>query len=98
MSNVSRACQAFQKCQGFETSGTSTIKGRNHDFFHAYFFLFQDAVLGVDKDRGNNAQPKKSYVPPHLRGKQGGGGDGERPPPDANGPRRDFNDRGGGRG
>jgi len=58
----------------------------------------QDAVLGVDKDRGNNAQPKKSYVPPHLRGKQGGGGDGERPPPDANGPRRDFNDRGGGRG
>ena len=63
-----------------------------------FFFEFQDAVLGVDKDRGNNAQPKKSYVPPHLRGKQGGGGDGERPPPDANGPRRDFNDRGGGRG
>ena len=53
----------------------------------------QDAVLGVDKEGGRNGGqgPKKSYVPPHLRGKQGGGGGdgGDGPPPDRN------NDRGG---
>jgi len=54
----------------------------------------QDAVLGVEKDRGSN-QPKSRYLPPHLRGKQGGE---ERPPPNSNGPKRDFDnrDRGGG--
>jgi len=54
----------------------------------------QDAVLGVEKDRGSN-QPKSRYLPPHLRGKQGGE---ERPPPETNGPKRDFDnrDRGGG--
>ena len=58
-----------------------------------YYFVLQDAVLGVDKEGGRNGGqgPKKSYVPPHLRGKQGGGGGdgGDRPPPERN------NERGG---
>ena len=56
-----------------------------------YYFVLQDAVLGVDKEGGRNGGqgPKKSYVPPHLRGKQGGGDGGDRPPPERN------NERGG---
>jgi len=62
----------------------------------------QDAVLGVDKEGGRNGGqgPKKSYVPPHLRGKQGGGGGdgGDGPPPDRNNDRGGYGDRGGYRG
>ena len=50
--------------------------------------IFQDAGLGVDKDRSSK---NSRYLPPHLRGKPGSGE--ERPPPE---PRRDdFGDRGG---
>jgi hypothetical protein len=39
---------------------------------------FQDAVLGVDTDRGS---AKSRYLPPHLRGKQGQ--EHEKPPPES---------------
>jgi hypothetical protein len=38
----------------------------------------QDAGLGVDKA----GVPKSRYVPPHLRGKPGGGSEEGPPPPD----------------
>ncbi len=45
--------------------------------FHLNFFpLSQDAVLGVETDRGSNV--KSRYLPPHLRGKPGQDG----PPPE----------------
>jgi hypothetical protein len=36
-------------------------------------FFVQDAVLGVETDRGSNGggQGKSRYLPPHLRGKPG---------------------------
>ena len=56
--------------------------------FSCRFLLeFQDAGLGVDKDR---AAPKSRYLPPHLRGKPGASD--ERPPPE---PRNDDYDKGG---
>ena len=45
--------------------------------FNYVFYLFpQDAVLGVETDRGSNV--KSRYLPPHLRGKPGQDG----PPPE----------------
>lgn len=61
----------------------------NFRSFKTTFYLsisFQDAGLGVDKERA----PKERYLPPHLRGKSGGRND-ERPPSE---PRRDDFDRG----
>ena len=38
-----------------------------------FLFFVQDAVLGVETDRGSNGggQGKSRYLPPHLRGKPG---------------------------
>ena len=50
---------------------------RAYMVFNYVFYLFpQDAVLGVETDRGSNV--KSRYLPPHLRGKPGQDG----PPPE----------------